>query len=150
MTVEQAVETFDEAVTRFQRFLADNGYAREIVWVEPEDVLLTGTRKIYVRLRVPADRQNQAREMYETVVKLNCGLRMATLAENAEATYCYLWGRPEDHEREPQLWPRRGVAMSVLQSESRRTAEPVRNRLRWGWLSWRLRAKQELKGLAFS
>ena len=150
MTVEQAVETFEEAVTRFQRFLADNGYAREIVWVEPQDVLVTGTRKTYVRVPAPLEREKRAREMYEAVMKLDCGLRMATFAESAEASYCYLWGWPADHEKDPQLWPRRGLFMSALQRDSRGRAEPVRNWLRWAWLSWRFRAKRKLKGLAFS
>lgn len=150
MTMAETGETFDEAVTRFQGFLADSGYPRKIVWVEPQDVLLTETKRIYVWAPVSPDREKRARQMFEAVIKLNCGLRMATLGEGAEATYCYLWGWPADHEKEPNLWPRQGVSMSVLQTESRRSAEPVRNRLRWIWLSWRLRAKQGRKSLAFT
>lgn len=143
------IETFEQVVTRYRQFLAENGYSMEIIWVRPQDVLATRTRGVYIRVPVPVENEEMAKEMYYAVINADCGLRMATLASDDGKTYCYLWGRLEDHQKEPQLWPNRGLAMSALSGESRRVAHTVRSATRWVCLKWRLRTKQAQKGLMF-
>ena len=48
---------FDGALTRFRAFLKQNNYAENVVWVMPEDILLTGKRFLYVRVPIPAENE---------------------------------------------------------------------------------------------
>ena len=56
---------FDAAVARFRAFLKANNYSENIVWVMPEDILLTGKRFLYVRVPIPADNERRIRRMYD-------------------------------------------------------------------------------------
>jgi len=143
-------EGFEAATTRFAELIKAEGCAGRIVWVWPEDVLATGNRFLYVREPVPSGNAMRAREMYEKVMELNCGLRMADVCVGHDATYCCMWGRPEDHEKEHQLWPSRGLMMSVKKESSRVEGRIVRNGLLWRFLSWRYRGRQRMKELMFS
>ena len=92
-------ESFEAATTRFAELLRVEGCAERVVSVWPEDVLATGKRIVYVREPVPSGNAVRAREMNEQVMGLDCGLRMADVCVGRDATYCCMWGRPEDPER---------------------------------------------------
>jgi hypothetical protein len=51
---------FKHALTKFQDFLKANQHSGEIVWVQPDDVLLTGKRLVYVRVLAPKAREEMA------------------------------------------------------------------------------------------
>lgn len=42
--------TFGEAEVRFREFLRGVGVSGELIWIGPEDLLLTGSPRYYVRL----------------------------------------------------------------------------------------------------
>ena len=140
--------SFDEAVEQFGKFLAENDYSREISWIWPEDLLLTGRRFVYVRMPLPEESTRKAMRVYEEVVPRDLGLKMAALCEMGGVTYCYLWGMPQDHRTDPQGWPGRSLMMSAR--TDRITARRVQSRLYWKWLSWWHRDKQGLKEFMFS
>jgi hypothetical protein len=140
---------FEAAVKEFREFLEKGGLPGNIVWVWPEDVLATGKRFVYVRVPVPEGNAVRAREMHEAVMAADCGLRLDTLCEVDGVTCCYLWGWPKDHEEQPQSWPFHGLMMSVKKGSSRIPGKPVRNGLRWAWLTWWHRSKQGTKELMF-
>ena len=52
-------------MARFRAFLKANNYSENIVWVMPEDILLTGKRFLYVRVPIPADNERRIRRMYD-------------------------------------------------------------------------------------
>jgi hypothetical protein len=143
-------ESFEAATARFAEFVKAHGCPERIIWVWPENVLATGKRVVYVREPVPGGNAVRAQEMYETVMGLECGLRMADVCVGRDATYCCMWGRPEDHEKEPQLWPSRGLMMSVKKESSRAEGRIVRSGLQWRFLSWWYRDRQGMKELMFS
>lgn len=143
-------ESFEAAATRFAELIKAEGCAGRIVWVWPEDVLATGTRIVYVREPVPSSNAVRARKMYESVMGLDCGLRMVDVCVGRDATYCCMWGHPSDHEKEPRLWPSRRLMMSVKKESSRAEGRIVRSGLLWKFLSWWYRERQGMKELMFS
>jgi hypothetical protein len=50
---------FDGALARFRAFLQQNNYSENVVWVMPEDILLTGKRSLYVRVPIPAENEKR-------------------------------------------------------------------------------------------
>jgi len=66
MTAMPEPQTFEEAVTRFQALLIQNGYSANLVWVEPGDLVLPGNRSIYVKLPIPMGNLAQARDRFRT------------------------------------------------------------------------------------
>ena len=71
-------EDFGMAVARFEKFLGQNNYPENIVWVMPEDVLLSGKRFAYVRVPVPATNEMKTRCVYDEGVALGRGLLAAS------------------------------------------------------------------------
>jgi hypothetical protein len=68
-----------------------SNYSEEIVWVMPEDVLVTGKRLIYVRVPSPALSKGKVRRMYEEGVAQRRGLLMSTVCGMNAPTYCCIW-----------------------------------------------------------
>ena len=143
--------SFGATVVRFQQFLGQNQYPESILWLTPEDVLLSGKRFVYVRLPIPAANEMTARKMFDDGVANGRGLLMSTICEMEGSTYCYVW-YPRRQEEEPQgLWPRDGsVKLSAKMATSRLPGKPVRSRLLWALLKLRSRRKQGLKEFLFS
>ena len=57
-------QTFEEAVSRFEIFLRENGHSATLLWVEPADLVLPGRRAIYVRVPVPSRNLEQAHKRF--------------------------------------------------------------------------------------
>jgi hypothetical protein len=142
---------FGTTVARFRKFLEQNKYAENILWLMPEDVLLSGKRFLYVRVPIPATNETNARNIYDEGVAQGRGLLMSTVCEMGASTCCYIWF-PKRPEEEPQgLWPHDGsVKFSAKMKESRVRGKPVKSRLLWAFLRSRHREKQNFKTFLFS
>jgi hypothetical protein len=143
-------ESFEAATARFAELFKAERCPGKFVWVWPEDILATGTRIVYVRGPSPSGNAARAREVYETAMGVDCGLRMADVCVGRDATYCCMWGQPEDHEKEPRLWASRGLMMSVKKELSRGEGKIVRSGSLWAFLAWWYREWQGIKELVFS
>lgn len=142
---------FGATVVRFQKFLRQNKYPENIIWLMPEDILLSCKRFLYVRVPVPETNETIARNIYDEGVVHGRGLLMSTICEMAASTCCYVWF-PKRPEEEPQgLWPHDGsVKLSAQVETSRMIGKSVKSSLLWGLLKLRYRRSQNLKGLLFS
>jgi hypothetical protein len=142
---------FGAAVARFQKFLLQNKYPERIVWLMPEDVLLSGKRFVYVRVPVRATNELKARNIYLEGMEHGRGLLMSTICETQSSTYCYLW-YPMRQEDVPQgIWPHDGsVKLSAKSETARMPGKPVKNSLMWTFLKYRHREHQNLKDFLFS
>jgi hypothetical protein len=142
---------FDAAVARFRAFLKLNSYSGNIVWVTPEDVLLTGKRFLYLRVPISADNETQMRRMYKQGVTQGRGLVMGTVCGMNRSTYCYLWF-PKSVEEIPQgIWPTAGsLKLSATDKSSSRDGRPINNKMLWALLKLWHRKKQGLRDLLFS
>src|SRR5262249_48039194 len=129
---------------RFSEFLKLNSHSGNIVWVTPDDVLLTGNRVLFVREPIPSDNENKIRQMYEEGVKQQRGLLMSTICRMNRSTYCYLWFPKSVHEIPQGIWPRDGsLKMSARIGESSLPARPIKNRVLWAFMKLWLRRKQD-------
>jgi hypothetical protein len=131
--------------------LGQNQYPENILWLVPEDVILSGKRFVYVRVPIPAANEMTARKMYDDGVVNGRGLLITTICEMEGATCCYVW-YPRRLEEEPQgLWPHDGsVKLSAKMEMSRVPGKPVKSRLLWAFLKLWNRRNQELKDFLFS
>jgi hypothetical protein len=139
---------FDGALERFRAFLRQNNYAENIVWVMPEDILLTGKPFLYVRLPIPAENERRIRRMYDDGVAQGRGLVMATVCRMNQSTYCYLWF-PKSAEEIPQgIWPTNGdLKLSAGEKSSSPAGRTINHGMLWMLLKlWHYR-KQDLKDI---
>jgi len=143
--------SFGATVARFQEFLGQNQYSENILWLTPEDVLLSGKQSVYVRVPIPAANETKARKMYDEGVANGRGLLMSTICEMQGSTCCYVW-YPRRQEEEPQgLRPHDGsVKLSAKMETSRVPGKPVKSRLLWAFLKLRNRRKHNLKEFLFN
>jgi len=142
---------FGAAVVRFQKFLRANSYPERILWVMPEDVLVTGKRFVYVRNPIPAINEVKAGRMYEEGVAEGRGLLMSTVCRVNASTYCYIWF-PRSVKEVPQgIWPDDGsLKLAAKDKSSSFAGRPIRGRVLWALLKFWHRKNQELKVLLFS
>jgi hypothetical protein len=139
---------FSESVTRFQKFLGESGYPPRVIWVDPQDVLLTGTCQALVRVSVPADKELHAQAVFEKGMKEQMGVLFATLCEMDDVSCCYAWVPVDEEEAHRHLMPR-DLKLSANIGESRLFGKAVTNHFRWLWLRLRHRKHQELRDQLF-
>jgi hypothetical protein len=139
---------FSESVARLQKFLEENGYPPRVMWVGPQDVLLTGTRQILIRVPVPVANEQHARAAFERGMKEQMGVLFATLCEMDAATCCYAWAPADEEEARRHLIPR-DLKLSANLNESRFFGKAVTNHFSWLWLRARHRKHQEFRDQLF-
>lgn len=140
--------SFDEWLLNFRQFLGKNGCPENVVWVTARDILLSGRRLIYVKVPVPDSNENEVRQLFETGASEEWGILLETICETKDATYAYAWSPRNAREAERNLM-RKGVKMSAAPREAKVPGEAVRSRLRWSYLQWKLRGKQQQKHFLF-
>lgn len=141
-------QSFQEAVAEFRRFLAQNGYQQEVVWVKPDDVILTGGPLLYVRVPAPRSNEEPARQLFECGIARQKGVLFGTLCEIDGATCSYAWVPKDEAESQKALMPT-GLKMSVHSEDSRVQGKAVLNSLHWSYLRLKYRKKQESKKQLF-
>jgi hypothetical protein len=142
---------FDATAARFQEFLKQNKYPGKIVWLMPEDAILSGKRFCYVRDPVPLANEVRTRRIFADGVACRLGVLMSTLCEMESSTYCFVW-YPRRQEDVPQgIWPRDGsMKFSVKIESARIPGKPVKSSLMWAFLKYRHRKHQGLKDFLFT
>ncbi len=140
--------SFDEWLLNFRQFLGKNGCPEKIVWVTARDILLSGRRLIYVKVPVPESNENEVRQLFDAGASEEWGILLDTICETKHATYAFAWSPRNAREAERNLMPK-GVKMSARTREGKVPCEVVRSRLRWLYLQWKFRGKQQQKQLLF-
>ena len=129
MTTLPEPHTFEEAVSRFEEFLRQNGYPPNLVWVEPTDLLLSGRGAIYVKLPVPAENLIRARERFGLGINKGLGILLGTICYLRDATCCYAWV-PQDHEEQQRHLMCNGLKLSAT-TDSRRSGRAIMSHFYW-------------------
>jgi hypothetical protein len=124
--------TFDEALAQFREFLWGRGVSGELIWVGPEDLLLTGSRRYYVRLARAGANETRARELFASRAGTHAGLGFRVIAFAEEGLCCCVVKRRTA-----------GVKFSVPIEDARVDAVAVQSGWRWRWLRWKYRHCQE-------
>jgi hypothetical protein len=133
---------FEVQVAIFQQFLRANQYSDKIVWILPQDLLLTGKRLFYARIPVSKLRDVVARQTFEKGIAQGRGVLLGTLFELQGTSFCYVWVPANDDEAARSLMPT-GVKLSIR--TDRISVTTVRSLLLWWCLKIRFRQKQALK-----
>jgi len=142
---------FDGALARFRAFLKQNNYPENVVWVMPEDILLTGKRFIYVRVPIPAENEERIRRMYDDGVTQGRGLVMGTVCRMNQSTYSYLWFPRSAGEIPQGIWPTNGdLKLSASDKSSSPAGRPIKHQMLWMLLKLWHHRKQSLKDLLLS
>lgn len=140
-------ESFDEAVQRFQEFLAQNGRPRKVMWLAAGDITLSGSLVVYVRLPNLATGEEDARRAFELGMRQGTGVLIKGLWEIGDAMCSHIWAPCDAKEAELALMPR-GAKLSIP-GECVLMPKVVTNRAWWHYLHIRHRGKQELKDQVF-
>ena len=140
--------SFDESLARYKQFLGENGYPREVVWVTPDDVLLSSSPVIFVKLPVPESNEQSVRHLFDLGISQQKGVLFDTLCEGNGVTFSYAWVPSDDSEAEEHLMPK-GLKLSARTGTSRMLGRAVGSRLRWSYLQLKYRGQQNMKGQLF-
>ena len=138
--------TFEAAVTRYQDFLASNGYPRAVRWVTESDVLVCNRPLVYIKVPVPAENEREARRSFATGTDEKRGVLFETLGCDQETTYAFAWVPRDDDEAIRHMMPD-GIKLSVRTRQL--PARAINSRLRWRYLRWKHREHQSLKHSLF-
>jgi len=135
-------QTFEEAVSRFEAFLRQNAYSTNLVWVEPDDLLLPGQRAIYVKVPVPFNNLERARERFNSGMSEGLGVALGTICELPSTTCCYLWVPKDRAEQQEHLM---GSGLKLSAKTVRLRGIPVTNPVHWQLLKLRHRKRAGLR-----
>ena len=137
-------QTFEESLLKFQNFLENSGYPREVAWVTPEDVLIASGPLIYVRIPVAKGNVAFVRQLFESGIDQQKRVLFDTLCEAGGISFCYAWMPRSAQQAEEALMPK-GLKLSVRTSVSKLPARTVRSGVRWSYLRlrfWKLQRRK--------
>jgi hypothetical protein len=140
--------SFEESVARFQQFLKEVGYPTTVLWVKPDDVILTDRRLIYVKQSVSKKNESDAQQAYGLGINRKLGVLFCALCSTDEITYAYVWVPTDELDAQRALMPR-DLKLSAATGADRIRGMVVRSRLLSACLSMRYRSKQKWKDQLF-
>jgi hypothetical protein len=133
---------FEAAVTKFQEFLKANHHSDEITWVQPDDVLLTGEKLVYVRVPNQKTAREIARKTYEEGMPRRRGVLFRTICDLGSTTCSHAWTPENDDEAEGLLMPE-GLKLTI--QADRIKGVSIKSGVQWAYLRIRYRRKQNLR-----
>lgn len=141
-------QNFEDAVASFESFLRQNGYAANLIWVEPSDLILRGERGIYVKLPVSAKNLAYVRKRFASGMSSGMGIAFRAICDLERATCCYAWAPDNQAERESHLMGS-GLKLSAATGLSRFTGTAIKSWSRWQLLKIRYHRYSKLKQQLF-
>ena len=87
--------SFEESLVEFRKFLSDQGYPADIIWVAAEDVLLSRKRFIYFNASAFLNNDAAVRKLFDLRTAEANGILLAALCKFEDKTLCYAWGASE-------------------------------------------------------
>ncbi|HTW58337.1 MAG TPA: hypothetical protein VMD99_09410 [Terriglobales bacterium] len=132
MTGQETPQSLNEACQRFSRFLRENGYPEQVLWVEDTDVVWH-RRKLWVRALPEQTAQGRACRKYEEGVRNGRGVKLYAFSELGKtAIAAVILPKDEDARQRAQM-PRGGLMLSA--AIKKLSAHRVTNRVTWLILS---------------
>jgi hypothetical protein len=133
--------TFEDARTKFQAFLAQQGYSQELLWIRVADVISSGKPLIYVRRSKNSEKL--CRADYEAGISGGLGVLLRAIGEIDCKSCCYVWTPKSLDEAQRMLMPRDGgLKMQVRSGGPKLELKLVRNPFLWGLLGlWHFRTR---------
>ncbi|HWC95590.1 MAG TPA: hypothetical protein VG456_02540 [Candidatus Sulfopaludibacter sp.] len=129
-------KNFDAAVSDFKRFIIQQDYPPNLLWLQPDDILFWGLR-YYFRKGDPSERANTAKTEYERALDRNVGLALQAEFKTERWAICRVYVPPDELEAERRMIPKTGVKIAATVDP--KPAVEVHSRLRWRILKWLVR-----------
>jgi hypothetical protein len=132
---------FPEACQRFSRFVRENGYPEQVLWVEQADVVWW-RQQLLVRVRPVQTGRDRACQRYEEGIRNGSGVLLHAFSEiEGTAIAAVILPRDEDVAQR-HLMPQSGLKLSV--ATTKLSARHITNRLTWWILTLRRRTSSRL------
>jgi hypothetical protein len=148
MTMATEPQSFEEAVSRFEVFLKENGYSASLIWVEPSDLIPSGQHSIYVKLPVQTTNLTRACDRFKRGISDGLGITFGTICDLSSATCCYAWVPKDQIDQQDHLMGR-GLKITARTGSSRLNGILVGSQLRWWLLKLRYRRQSRLRETLF-
>ena len=144
--------TFEEACSRFRKFLADTKWPEELVWIRPDDVLGSGRRFLFIKSPAPIDNLEHYRNQFKTGMDRELGVLINTLCKSKSTTYCFVWAPADKDESVRHMMPITGdyLKMSIPTRRSVLLAKEIRSDICWIYLKFKYKSKKQLREQLFS
>lgn len=137
---------FADSLAEFREFLQQSKYPQRVIWIEPENLLLTGQRLFYIRVASPEDNEQRVKELFDLSQRTDSGILFETVCTVDDTTYAKAWVPKDDQDRQYRFMAK-GLKLSVKTDKV--PTKIVRSRFQWAYLQWALRDKQQNKSLLF-
>lgn len=122
--------SFHDAVTRLRSYLRTHDRPEAVVWVNPDDILVAGSR-LHVRVRAPTRRWMDAQVRYELGLDRKMGILLCQVCQAPGVSCCHVY-IPKNASDAEQRQLHGGL--KILVSGDERRANVVTSRLYWRWL----------------
>src|ERR1043165_3610153 len=128
-----AKPTFDEACNRFRKLLTDTRWPEELVWLQPNDVLVTGQRFFFIKSPAPVGNLAHYRNQFETGMDRELGVSIYALTKSKTTTYCFVWTPADEDESVRYIMPITGdyLKIGIPTRRSMLLAKEIRSRICW-------------------
>jgi hypothetical protein len=142
-------ETFEAALQRFRSFVHKNGYASELAWLRPEQVIVR-RGVLYIRLLSAKIGEESARQVFDNAAAQDRGVLFHALAGSDDLTFCHAWVSCDEDESQRYQMPKKGLKISVLVGRQHPVVHLVSSRLQWSLLRLLYGRNDVLRDLLFN
>jgi hypothetical protein len=132
MSAQETPASLNEAGQRFSRFLRENGYPEQVLWVEHGDIVWH-RRQLWVRMRPIQTAQERACQRFADGIRNGLGVSLYAFSELAGTAIAAVILPKDKDAAQRNLMPRDGLKLSV--ATKKLSARRVKNRLTWLILS---------------
>ena len=143
MTREETPNSLSEVTQRFSKFLRENGYPEQVVWVEQTDLVWDQHQLcICVRERPTQIALDHAGKKYAAGIRNVLGVSLYAFSEVAGTAVAAVILPKDEDTAQRHLMPRGGLKLSAATQKLR--ARRITNSLTWLILSMRYKASSRL------
>lgn len=127
------MEDFETAVTNFARFLVQQGFPPNVLWLTPDDIVFWQLRYHFWK-GDPGQRRERAKVEYEHGVARNFGIALQAECKTERWSICRVYLPTEEIDAGCRMIPRTFVKMSAVTDP--KPAKEIENRIQWRILRW--------------
>lgn len=132
MIDQDTPRSLDEAHRRFSRFLRENNYPEQILWVGREDVVWSQSQ-LWVRSRSTPDTWDRACKKYAVGMRNDLGVALYAFSELPGTAVAAVIPPKDEDAAQRHLMPRGGLKLSAATLKLR--VRRITNRVLWFILS---------------
>lgn len=105
--------SFDAAIERMQRFLAEQGWPTRLIWRTERDIVCLSGSELVVRRRVEPKAALAARVHYEVGLRQGLGISLQALCEVDGAACVTVYWSNDEMEAQYRMQPEHGLKLSI-------------------------------------